>query len=408
LRVLFVHNRYQELGGEDRVVAEERALLDRCGWETRLWSVSNDVISGAWQKVVTALRTPYSRQSRLQMARIIADFAPEVVHIHNFFPLLSPSIYDACRASVAVVQSLHNYRPICAGGLLMRDGHPCEDCVGGSAYQAVLHGCYRGSHLGSFAVARMVDIHRRRGTWSHKVDRFIAPSAFVRDKFIAAGFPADRLVVKPHFAAEEAVNPRARRGGALFVGRLSPEKGVGTLLKAWRGLPVPLRIVGDGPLRGAVENSVGEKITMLGRIERTEVAQAMTQASFLVAPSISAETFGLVVVEAFCQGLPVIASRIGALPEIIEDGVTGLLFSPGDAEALAAKVSWAYQHPEAMGIMGVNARKAYEEKYSPTIQFVQLKEIYEAALLSRAGRQRLNKPARRTFVATGHAMTHKG
>jgi glycosyltransferase involved in cell wall biosynthesis len=277
------------------------------------------------------------------------------------------------------VQSLHNYRMICAGSRLMRDERPCEDCFGASPYQAVLHGCYRGSRIGSFAVARMVDTHRRRGTWWQKVDCFIAVSTFARDKFIKAGFPADRIVVKPNFAADQPVAlSSAVRAGALYVGRLSPEKGIRTLLRGWDGLAVPLRIVGDGPMRGFVENSAGAEIVMLGQKQQSEVACEMAQASFLVVPSIWEEPFGLVVVEAFCQGLPVVASRIGALPEIIEDGVSGLLFSAGDAKALAAKVVWAYQNPEAMRAMGVNARKMYEENYSPAANFSRLKEIYDA------------------------------
>jgi glycosyltransferase involved in cell wall biosynthesis len=319
------------------------------------------------------------------MAQAIAEFAPTLVHVHNFFPLLSPSIYDACRAAgVAVVQTLHNYRPICAGSFLFRDGHPCEDCVGASPYHSVLHGCYRGSRLGSVAVARMIDIHRHRGTWSHKVDRFIAVSAFARDKFIAAGFPAERLVVKPNFAADQPAAPSAVRAGALYVGRLSPEKGVGTLLQAWHRLAVPLRIVGDGPLRRVVENSTGANIASLGLKQPSEVASEMAQASFLVVPSIWPETFGMVMVEAFSHGLPVIASRIGALTEIVDDGVTGLLFSAGDPKSLEAKVVWAIQHPEEMRMMGANARKVYEHRYSPAVNFLKLKEIYNTALRARA------------------------
>ena len=167
MRVLIVHNSYQQAGGEDTVVANEHALLEKHGWDTRLWSVTNDVIAGTWSKITAAMHATYSRPARGELTRLIAEFRPAVVHVHNFFPLLSPSVYDACRAAgVAVVQTLHNYRTICAGALLIRDGHPCEDCIGGSPYQGALHGCYRGSRIGSLAVARMVDTHRRRGTWS--------------------------------------------------------------------------------------------------------------------------------------------------------------------------------------------------------------------------------------------------
>lgn len=381
MRVLIVHNSYQQAGGEDTVVANEHALLEKHGWDTRLWSVTNDVIAGTWSKITAAMHATYSRPARGELTRLIAEFRPAVVHVHNFFPLLSPSVYDACRAAgVAVVQTLHNYRTICAGALLIRDGHPCEDCIGGSPYQGALHGCYRGSRIGSLAVARMVDTHRRRGTWRHKVDRFIALSAFSKGKFVAAGFPADRIAVKPNFAEDRPVVGPGTRAGALFVGRLSPEKGIETLLQAWEGLDVPMRVVGDGPLRQCVEDGAGLGFIALGRKTPAEVAAEMARASFLILPSAWPENFPVTIVEAFCQSLPVIASRIETLEEIIEDGATGLFFSPGDVDDLATKVRWAHQHAEAMRIMGANARRVYEERYSPSINFGQLAKIYEAAI----------------------------
>jgi glycosyltransferase involved in cell wall biosynthesis len=381
MKVLIVHNFYQNAGGEDMVVANEHALLDRHGWETRLWSVSNDVIAGPWSKITAAVYATYSRPAREKLACIIGDFAPAVVHVHNFFPLLSPSVYDACRAAgVAVVQTLHNYRTICAGALLTRDGDRCEDCIGASPYQGALHGCYRGSRIGSLAVARMVDTHRRRRTWSHKVDRFIALSMFSKSKFVAAGFPADRIAVKPNFTEDRPAARSAARAGALFVGRLSAEKGIGTLLRAWHGLGVPLRVVGDGPLRNVIENASGQTLAALGWKTPAEVAAEMAQAAFLVVPSGWPETFGLVVVEAFCQSLPVIASRGPVLEEIIEDSATGLLCSSKDPDDLAAKVQWAHQHPDAMRMMGANARRVYEERYSPSVNFRRLAKIYQAAI----------------------------
>jgi glycosyltransferase involved in cell wall biosynthesis len=381
VRILIVHNYYQQAGGENAVVANEQALLERHGWETRLWSVTNDAITGPFGKIAAALRTSYSRSARDELAQAIGEFAPTVVHVHNFFPLLSPSVYDACRAAgVAVVQTLHNYRTICPGGFLMRDGRPCEDCIGSSPYQAAWHGCYRDSRIGSLAVARMVDVHRRRATWSQKVDRFIALSAFSKSKFVAAGFPADLISVKPNFAADRRIMASAARAGALYVGRLSFEKGIDTLLRAWNGLDVPLRLAGDGPLRGRVDDAAGPSLVAVGRRPPAEVAVEMARSAFLVLPSQVHENFPVTIAEAFCQGLPVIASRIGALAEIVEDGATGLLFSPQDANDLANKVAWAHQHPDAMRVMGANARRVYEEKYSPSVNFRQLAKIYEAAI----------------------------
>jgi glycosyltransferase involved in cell wall biosynthesis len=381
MRILIVHNSYQRAGGEDAVVANEHALLDQNGWDARIWTISNDGIVGAWTKITTAIRAPYSRPARDQLAEVIADFSPALVHVHNFFPLLSPSVYDACRsARVAVVQTLHNFRTICPGSLLLRDGHPCEDCIGASPYRAALYGCYRGSRIGSLAVARMVDIHQRRGTWLRKVDRFIALSQFSKSKFVAGGFPADRIAVKPNFTQDRRVSGSTRRTGGLYVGRLSAEKGIPALIRAWQRLDIPLRLVGDGPLRGAVENAANPNIVAAGWKTPGEVALEMASALFLVMPSVWPETFGLVIVEAFCQGLPVIASRIPSIEEIIEDGANGLLFAAGDVGDLAAKVAWAYQHPDAMRRMGRKARQTYEQKYSPSVNLRQLVKIYEDAV----------------------------
>ena len=380
MKILLAHNYYQQAGGEDVVVANEMALLSVHGHEVKLYKDSNDRIAGVWAATKAAWRAPYSRDSRDCFAGLLGEFAPDVVHVHNFFPLLTPSIYDACRqARVPVVQTLHNYRTICAGALLMRGGHVCEDCIGGSPYRAALHGCYRGSRMASLAVARMVDTHRRRGTWATKVDRFVALTEFAKGRFVAAGFPADRISVKPNFVEDKA-QEAGPRGGALFVGRLSAEKGVHTMLRAWDGLDVPLRVAGDGPLLDEVHGAGISNLTALGAIPPGSVADEMARAAFLVFPSEWYEGFPMTLVEAFCQGLPVIASRLGSMAEIVEDGVTGLHFTPGDAADLAAKVRWAVDHAQDMRRMGENARRVYEEKYTPEANYRQLMAIYEAAM----------------------------
>lgn len=248
--------------------------------------------------------------------------------------------------------------------------------------------------MGSFAVARMVDVHRKRGTWQTKVDRFIALTAFAKAKFVEAGFPESRIAVKPNFVADRrsrAADAAARRG-ALFVGRLSPEKGIDTLLTAWSSLDIPLRIVGDGPLRNTIGVSSAPEIVCVGRQPPEAVAREMARAKLLVMPSVWYETFGMTVVEAFCQGLPVVASRLGAMAEIVEDGVTGLHFTPGDAQDLAAKVRWAVDHPEEMRHMGANARRVYEERYTPAVNYRQLMAIYEQ-VVGENRRGRATEPA---------------
>ena len=383
MKVLLVHNEYIEPGGEDVVATAEGALLESYGHQVRRFIVSNQNINRLSDKLLTAWQAPYSGRSCRQMDAHISEFDPDLVHIHNFFPILTPSVYDACAdAAVPVVQTLHNYRLICPQALLLRNGRPCEKCVSGSPYHAVLYGCYRGSRLVSLVPARMVSINRRRGTWRRKVTRYIALTRFAREKFIEGGLPADRIAVKPNFVADPPAQrePGAvRRAGALFVGRLSVEKGIGTLLQAWRDVAVPLRILGDGPLAGSVHGCDAPAVAALGRKTKPEVIEEMRRAAFLVVPSEWYEGFGLVIAEAFACSLPVVASRLGAMRELIEDGVTGLHFQPGDPADLAAKVRWAAENPSDMRRMGENARRVYEDNYTPESNYRHLMAIYDDA-----------------------------
>ncbi len=382
MRILILHNYYQHAGGEDVVLQAERSLLEANGHEVALFIVNNDDIKGFRGKVKTALNIAYSKTSKKKVLVEISKFQPDLVHVHNFFPLLTPSIYDACHeAGVPIVQTLHNYRTICPGALLMRDERLCEECIIGSAYKAVLYGCYRGSRLGTLSVARMVEFHRKNRTWSEKVNRFIALTSFAKSKFVEAGFPESKMVVKANFFSREEFNAESEeRKGALFIGRLSIEKGVHTMLSAWRNLEVPLKVVGTGPLFDEIRTANFSTIRALGFKKKKEVLREMSRANFLVMPSLCYEGFPMVLVEAFAHGLPVIASKLGSMAEIVEAGITGLHFEAGNAEDLAEKVRWSVEHPEEMRRMGENARKVYEEKYTPDINYRQLIKIYETVI----------------------------
>ena len=381
MRVLVLHNRYRESGGEDAVVAAEGKMLAEHGHVYRLFQVDNDSIRGPVATLATALRVHYSRPSRRRVAAELEAFAPDVVHVHNFFPLLSPSVYDACRdAGVPVVQTLHNYRPICPSAYLLKDGRIWEVCVGGSAYRAVPHRLYRGSLVGTLSVARMIEYHKRRRTWHRKVDRFIALTAFVRDKFVEAGFPAERIEIKPNFTADPGERGPAGAGEyALFVGRLSPEKGLATLLDAWRDVDFPLRVAGDGPLAARVRAAAPPGVQILGRLDAAEVGRQMDGARFVVVPSEWFETFGMVVIEAFARGRPVLASRIGGMAELIDEGVNGHAFEAGSRRGLVEAAARLAAHPDRCALMGRAARETYLRRFTPTINHRRLIEIYRGA-----------------------------
>ncbi len=391
MRVLLLHNRYQLAGGEDAVVQAEKALLEANGHQVTLLEISNHDITGVWEKANAAVSAIYSLASKQRVSAEIAHFRPDLVHVHNFFPLLSPSVYDACRdAGVPVVQTLHNYRLGCPNAMLLRNGKACEDCLGKRMpLPGIVHGCYRGSRPQSAVVAAMLTVHWLRGTWQERVDAYIVLTAFQKEKMVQAGLPSEKIHVKPNYVFEPNALGDLNVFGdyALFVGRLSQEKSVTTLIEAYRhkNLRLPLKIVGDGPLHDSLQADVQaagleDVIEFLGQQDKSAVLTLMHNARFLVFPSIWYETFGLTMVEAFACGLPVIASRLGSMAEIVEDGVTGLHFEAGNSAELADKMQWANEHHEEMIWMGKNARRVYEAHYTPEINYQQLMAIYQGAI----------------------------
>jgi glycosyltransferase involved in cell wall biosynthesis len=377
-RVLVVHNAYQYKGGEDSVVEAELELLQTRGHRVEVYSRDNDELAGAG-RFTTARDTLWSPRTMREMAARISAFQPDVIHVHNTFPLISPSVcWAAARADIPLVQTLHNFRLLCASGMLLRDGRVCEDCLGKLPWRGVVHRCYRGSAAHSAMLVAMLGLHRALRTYQNKVARYIALSEFSRAKLIEGGLPAHKISVKPNFVTASAGGGSERKGG-LFVGRLAQEKGIALLLAALDRLPgVIVDVIGSGPEAGAV--AANARVRHHGRQEQSAVLAAMRCAAYLVLPSITYENFPRTIVEAFACGLPVIASRLGALAEIVEDTRTGLLFGPGSPEDLAQKIAWAEANPAAMRRMGENARREYELKYTAEINYQQLMRIYQQAV----------------------------
>jgi len=378
-RVLLVHNRYQQPGGEDAVVADEMRMLQQNGVQVELYERHNEQVA-AISVARLAAGTVWSTRTTADLDRTIGRFRPDVIHAHNTFPLISPSLYYGAAAhQIPVVQTLHNFRLFCAQAMLMRDGAVCEDCVGTLPWRGVLRRCYRGSMAQSAVLVAMLGAHRALGSYQRRVTRYIALNRFCRDKFIEGGLPAERIAIKPNFVDLPAPGAAGERSGALFVGRLSPEKGIGVLADAARLLPNPgLEVIGDGPETGRLHDMPG--VHLAGRQAPAQIYSRMRTAAFLLLPSIWYENFPRVLVEAFACGLPVIASRLGAMAELIEEGVTGLLFAPGDARDLADKLAWAQAHPESMRRMGKSAREVYERNYTSAVNFAQLSAIYREAM----------------------------
>jgi glycosyltransferase involved in cell wall biosynthesis len=388
MKILLVHNTYQQPGGEDVVFNQERELLEHAGHQVLTYCRSNWEIAGysALKMLGLVGRVVWARDTRREIASLLRSQKPDLVHVHNTFLMISPSIYWACReVGAPVVQTLHNYRLLCPAAIFFRDGGVCEECLGHSMWPGVLHGCYRDSRAETSAVALMLTVHRWRRTWSWGVNRFIALSEFSRQKFIEGGIPAEKIAVKPNFIYAD---PGCRAGNgecALYIGRLAPEKRVATLLAAWQRLqaPIPLRIIGGGPELKSLEARANQmklfRLRFLGQMLRDEAIAALKGARCLVFPSEWYENFPMTVAEAFACGVPVICSRLGAMQEIVADGRTGLHFNPGDAEDLAAKVEWAWTHPKEMEAMGRAARAEYEAKYTAEANYKILMRIYQQA-----------------------------
>lgn len=377
-RVLQVHNRYQQRGGEDAVADAEAELLAQHGHVVHRLLRHNDEIRQR-SPLSVAIGAIDAQDTHRALRELAISFRPDVVHVHNFFPLVSPGVFRAAASlGLPTVLTLHNFRLLCPQAMLLREGRVCEDCVGRVPWRGVLRRCYRGSAAQTAVVAAQVQWHRWTGTWRQHVHRYIALNEFCRDKFVAGGLPAERISVKPNFI-DLPVPDEAERDGLLFVGRLSAEKGVRVLADAMRLAPPELacQVIGDGPERSVLDSV--DAVRILGALPPDEVYARMRRAHALVLPSICYENHPRTLVEAFACGLPVIASRLGALASLVDEGSTGLLFEPGNPADLAAKLAWLQQHPLEARRMGRAARAHYVAAWTPTANHDALIDIYAAA-----------------------------
>jgi glycosyltransferase involved in cell wall biosynthesis len=386
MRIVLVHNTYQQPGGEDVVFRNECDLLRRSGHAVTTYVRSNYELEdyAGLGRMALVKDVIWNSRSRREFSTVLHDNKPDIVHIHNTFMVISPSIYEACQESgVPIVQTLHNYRLLCPGANFFRNGRICEECVTHSLVRGIAHACYRESSSATATVACMLKVHRMLGT-QRIVNSYIALSTFARDRFIAGGLTAGKIALKPNFVFPD---PGARSSDgqyALFVGRLSAEKGLHTLLEAWQHTTnVPLMVIGDGPLFGELQlraNRLNVDITFRGRVPPHETKAAVKNARFLILPSECYENFPMTIVEAFACGTPVICSRLGAMEEIVKDEWTGLQFQAGNPEDLASKVNWAWYHRARMACMGKQARQEFERMYTAESNYSVLMALYDRVL----------------------------
>jgi glycosyltransferase involved in cell wall biosynthesis len=392
MKIAMVHNTYQWPGGEDVVVEQERDLLRSAGHTVLEYRRSNhEIVNGSLvRQIAMAQRAIWSSGTFQGFRALLRQQKPDIVHVHNTFVMISPSIYWACaEENVPVVQTLHNFRLFCPQGTFLREGKICEECVEHSLLRGVAYGCYHRSGIATGAAALMLATHRWVGTWTNKIDCYVAVSQFARGKFAQAGLPVKKLVVKPHFVYPDP-GPRSGPGDyAIFVGRFTPEKGLPTLLNAWKRIntSVPLVIVGDGPLRESLEGQAAQmnnsRVIFRGHLSREATVAAVKGAKILLCASECYEQGPATILEAFACGVPVIAPSLGPIDEVVDDRRTGLLFRAGDPAHLAQKIEWALDHDEHLQSMGKNARAKFEANFTANKNYTRLMEIYERVISAR-------------------------
>ncbi|TKH38741.1 glycosyl transferase [Paenibacillus polymyxa] len=388
-KVLIIHNFYQQSGGEDKVVEQESAMLRSRGIETEHYYVHNDSIQskGLANMAKLAVEATWSFPEFKRIKELLLRVKPDVVHVHNFFPVISPSVYHACeRLGIPVVQTLHNYRLICPAATFMRGNEVCEKCLHGTLLHSIRHGCYRGSQLQTIPVAAMIKFNELIGTWQHKVSRYIALTEFARDKFAESGIPLDRIAVKPNFVHHQTVKAKYDPNDRylLFVGRISAEKGVRNLLQAWSQLEdrggLRLVIIGEGPEKAELAAAhQQEDIRFLGKQDGDTVLDCMSRAMYVMVPSIWYEGFPMTIVESYSVGTPVLCSRIGALEEVVEDGVTGFHFQHDDLENIKTVIRRAVAY-ENYAAMRQKVAQNYAAHYTEEVNVKQLLAIYSEAM----------------------------
>ena len=395
---MLVHNRYRSgtPSGENRVVDQESAALAAAGHQVVMFGRNSDEIAGwpAVKKATLPARTVWSTESARELAAALRADRPDVVHVHNTFPLLSPAVLHACRdAGVPVVATIHNYRLDCAGGTFFRRGAVCHDCAGGSQVRAVVHGCYRGSRAATLPAAVSVTLHRK--SWRSLVSAYVFISAAQRDLLHGLDLEPDRTFVR-HNLIPQLSMPRVRKTATIvYAGRLDEAKGLPLLMAGWdsylgqcaasSGTAAPglkLVIAGSGPLGDQVTAWASEhpSVEMTGTLSSARCTELIAGARAVLLPSAWEEPFGLVAVEAMAAGVAPVAAGHGAFTELISPGVDGELFTPGDPAALGRAITDVERDPGRYERLGEQARRTYTERFDPKRSLDDLVRIYRFAI----------------------------
>ena len=381
MRIVLAHNFYKVSGGEDTVFANEASMLKANGHEVILFSKNNEGINSFWVKFITFFSCIFSVKTYREFSDFLDKNQPDVVHVHNYFPLISPSIFYCCFfKNVPVVHTLHNFRAICPTAILAFKGRINERSVRGSAFWTVIDRVYKNSYFGSFSLYAMVSFHKKFRTWQRCVTRFICLTEFSKQKYIEAGWPSEKLSVKPNFVNYPGTPKHSGKKGAIYVGRLSEEKGIQILLDAWNNISYPLTVVGDGPLKEAILKQSNPNVHYVGFKNSSEVIQLLESAAFIVMPSTCYEGLPMVLIEAFSVGTPAIVSNIGGMKEVVQDKYSGLHFNVAESEDLFRQVNKLIADPQLLVTLSEGAKQSYFNNYDEKSNYCTLMNIYQLAI----------------------------
>jgi glycosyltransferase involved in cell wall biosynthesis len=402
VKIFLVHNFYGSTApsGENTAFVSEASLLRNRGHSIVEFTRNSDELlhQGLYGTVRGALGTVWNPLSLRKLKSALREIKPEIVHVHNTFPILSPSVlYATSDLDIPTVMTLHNYRIGCSAATALRKDEPCTLCLDKkSVLPALRYGCYRDSRIATLPVSLMIALHRAKNTWKKNIDAFITLTEFQREKMIQFGIPEASLFVKPQFLENppEPLPWQRRESKAVFIGRLYPAKGIHILIDSWKKWgksAAPLEIIGDGPMRNELMNAAGKSeaassISFLGNLSHAEAMRRLSSAKLLILPSLCFEGFPMVVQEAYAYGVPIAASNIGSLPYLIPENRSGTLFVPGNAESLLASVQPLLADDKQLRLLGAQAKQEFDSKYTAGKNYDILMSIYASAAAHRGAK----------------------
>ncbi|ODB89575.1 hypothetical protein A3194_10465 [Candidatus Thiodiazotropha endoloripes] len=377
--ILIAHNKYIHYGGEDSVVESEVKMLRKYGHNVYVYERENSLLKNK-SKLKILADSVWSKKTVKDLEEIFKEFKPDVIHVHNTLPQISPSIYwVASKYNIPAIQTIHNFRLSCLQAMFLRNNKICELCKGKLPLKGIINKCYRDSFAASTTLAISLIAHRVLGTYKRKINIYIALNEFCKEKLIEMGVPKSKILIKPNFVQPPKQMNTEKNGNPLYVGRLSEEKGIQVLVNAIKSIPkYNFDVAGDGPKKSLFKNA--HNVNLLGNISQQKVIDLMSNAPFIIVPSLWYENMPRTIVESFSMGTPVIASDIGALSRLVDHGKTGLLFKTGSTNDLIRTIKWSLREKKKIMKMGVLAKEKYNINYTEDVNYRALTSIYNHAL----------------------------